>query len=43
VDPDLPRLDLVDSRVGWRDYWMDWLFAAAILLYSLGCWYVART
>ncbi|HYE27438.1 MAG TPA: rod shape-determining protein MreD [Allosphingosinicella sp.] len=36
-------LDLVDSRVGWRDYWMDWLFAAAaILLYSVGCWYVAR-
>ena len=36
-------LDVVDSRVGWRDYWMDWLFAAAaILLYSLGGWYVAR-
>lgn len=36
-------LDLVDSRAGWRDYWMDWLFAAtAILLYSLGCWYIAH-
>ena len=36
-------LDLVDSRVGWRDYWTDWLFAAvAILLYSLGGWYLAR-
>ncbi|MFL6845817.1 MAG: rod shape-determining protein MreD [Allosphingosinicella sp.] len=36
-------LDLVDSRVGWRDYWLDWLFAAtAILLYSLGGWYIAR-
>jgi rod shape-determining protein MreD len=34
--------DLVDSRVGWRDYWMDWLFASlAILLHSLGGWYVA--
>jgi rod shape-determining protein MreD len=35
--------DLVDSRVGWRDYWMDWLFAAtAILFHSFGGWYVAR-
>jgi rod shape-determining protein MreD len=34
--------DLVDSRVGWRDYWMDWLFASlAILLHSVGGWYVA--
>jgi rod shape-determining protein MreD len=34
--------DLIDSRVGWRDYWMDWLFAAlAILLYGAGGWYVA--
>jgi rod shape-determining protein MreD len=36
-------LDLVDSRVGWRDYWLDWLFAAlAILLYTTGGWYIAR-
>jgi rod shape-determining protein MreD len=36
-------LDLADRRVGWRDYWMDWLFAAAaISFYSAGCWYVAR-
>jgi rod shape-determining protein MreD len=36
-------MDIVDSRVGWRDYWMDWLFAAAaILLYSAGGWYIAR-
>ena len=36
-------LDYVDSRVGWRDYWMDWLFAAAaILFYAAGSWYVAR-
>jgi rod shape-determining protein MreD len=35
--------DLVDSRVGWRDYWMDWLFAsAAIVFYSFGGWLVAR-
>ena len=36
-------LDIVDSRVGWRDYWVDWLFAAAaILFYTAGGWYVAR-
>ena len=35
-------LDIVDSRVGWRDYWLDWLFAAAaILFYTAGGWYVA--
>ena len=35
--------DLIDSRVGWRDYWMDWLFAAAvILLHGFGGWYVAH-
>jgi len=35
--------DLIDSRVGWRDYWMDWLFAAlAIIFYAFGSWYVAR-
>jgi rod shape-determining protein MreD len=34
--------DLVDSRVGWRDYWMDWLFASiAILLHGFGAWYIA--
>jgi rod shape-determining protein MreD len=36
-------LDLVDSRVGWRDHWMDWLFAAALILaYTAGGWYVGR-
>ena len=36
-------LDLADLRVGWRDYWIDWLFASlAILLHTLGAWYVAR-
>jgi rod shape-determining protein MreD len=35
--------DLVDSRVGWRDYWMDWFFASlAILGYTAGTWYVAK-
>jgi len=34
--------DFVDSRVGWRDYWTDWLFASvAIALYTAGTWYVA--
>ena len=36
-------LDLVDSRVGWRDYWMDWLFAAAAIAFSsFAGWYIAR-
>jgi rod shape-determining protein MreD len=35
--------DLADSRSGWRDYWMDWLFAGlAILLYGVGQYCVAR-
>lgn len=35
--------DFVDSRVGWRDYWTDWLFASvAIGLYTLGTWGVAH-
>jgi rod shape-determining protein MreD len=35
--------DLLDSRVGWRDYWLDWLFAAAgILGYAAGCWGISR-
>jgi rod shape-determining protein MreD len=35
--------DFVDSRVGWRDYWTDWLFASvAIALYTAGAWYVAH-
>jgi rod shape-determining protein MreD len=34
--------DLIDLRVGWRDYWLDWLTAAAaIAFHSAGGWYVA--
>ena len=34
--------DYVDSRLGFRDYWMDWLIAAAaILFYTGACWYIA--
>jgi rod shape-determining protein MreD len=34
--------DLVDSRLGFRDYLMDWLLAAAaILLHGAGVWYIA--
>lgn len=36
-------LDLLDSRTGWRDYWMDWLFAAVLILgYTAGGWLIAR-
>jgi rod shape-determining protein MreD len=35
--------DLLDSRSGWRDYWLDWLFASVfILFYVAGGWRIAR-
>ena len=34
--------DLIDSRVGFRDYMMDWLIAAvAMLFYTAAAWYIA--
>lgn len=36
-------VDLVDSRAIYRDYWMDWLLASAlVVLHTLGGWYIAR-
>ena len=36
-------LELIDSRVGWRDYWLDWLFACfAITGHTAWGWYIAR-
>ena len=33
--------DYVDSRLGFRDYWMDWLIAAAaIIFYTAAAWYI---
>lgn len=33
--------DLIDLRVGWRDYWTDWLFASlAIAFHSAAAWYI---
>lgn len=35
-------LDYVDYRLGFRDFWMDWLLAAAaILFHCFGAWYIA--
>lgn len=35
--------DLLDSRVLFRDYWMDWFFASlAILFYIWGGWLIGR-
>lgn len=35
-------LDLIDTRLGFRDYWMDWLIAAAMLFFQIvGSWYIA--
>ena len=36
--------DLLDSRLLFRDYWMDWFFASlAILFYIFGDWFIGRT
>jgi len=34
--------DLIDTRLGFRDYLMDWLIAAgALFFYTVGTWYIA--
>lgn len=34
--------DLIDSRIGFRDYWIDWLLAAgAVIFHTFGMWYIA--
>lgn len=34
--------DFLDSRVGFRDFWMDWLIAAgAIAFQTVAAWYIA--
>lgn len=36
--------DLLDSRALFRDFWMDWFFAAlAIVFYVAGSWLIGRT
>lgn len=33
--------DLIETRVSYKDFWFDWLFAAgAITFYTLGMWYI---
>jgi rod shape-determining protein MreD len=35
-------IDYADALLGARDYWLDWLLAAAALLFhSVGVWYIA--
>ena len=35
-------LDMMDNRMVWRDYWLDWLVAAALIVFCiLGGWLVA--
>jgi len=35
--------ELLDSRVGWRDYLLDWLFAGLAIVFNLVAgWYIAR-
>ena len=36
-------MDVIDSRVAWRDYWMDWMLAAVFILgYTFGDWAIGR-
>ena len=36
-------MDVIDSRVDWRDYWMDWMLAAIFILgYTFGDWAIGR-
>ncbi|MGE5721035.1 MAG: rod shape-determining protein MreD [Sphingomonadales bacterium] len=35
--------DVMDARLVWRDYWMDWFIAAmSIIFYTFGGWYIGR-
>lgn len=35
--------DLADLRVGWRDYWLDWLFASLAIAFNAAAgWFIAR-
>lgn len=34
-------LDLIDSRIDYKDFWFDWLYAAAaIVFHGAGAWYI---
>ena len=34
--------DMIDARLGFRDYWMDWLIGAgALIFHTVGAWYIA--
>jgi len=35
--------DIMDIRLVWRDYWMDWFVAAiSIIFYTYGVWYIGH-
>jgi rod shape-determining protein MreD len=35
--------DVMDARLVWRDYWMDWFVAAlSIIFYGFGAWYIGE-
>jgi rod shape-determining protein MreD len=35
--------DLIESRIVYKDYWMDWIFASVMILgYTFGDWYIGR-
>ena len=35
--------EIMDARLVWRDYWMDWFIASlSIIFYTFGAWYVGQ-
>lgn len=35
--------EIMDARLVWRDYWMDWFIASlSIIFYTIGAWYIGR-
>jgi rod shape-determining protein MreD len=35
--------DLIEARIVYKDYWMDWAFAALMIVgYTFGDWYIGR-
>jgi len=35
--------EIMDARLVWRDYWMDWFIATlSIIFYTFGAWYIGQ-
>ena len=35
--------EIMDARLVWRDYWMDWFIASlSVIFYTFGAWYIGQ-